>query len=453
MDSDSEGPTSVNGACSPLAQREFDNSLLRTGRALLAAARNNLVLGTNTSPEVIFCLPRIDPDAQNENGNDPRIALTIESLRDMGLSIKLRERDAIERLVGSTPALPSPPTLIPTHQINLDLSILIALVSDLTHAPLPESVDAAHERFIPSAAYVEWKRSRLRAKSGGTSDDMNLVKEDADDPLDSTQHSRALAGQLQQEMNKGILQEICERLLVPRGQFGAGGRIDNPVPPLPPLVEFWTTAEARDRCLRIVAKIGGPAEKQRARALFCTSPVPVDGVEPSSAEQEAQYWADSRYPPGFLPLLPIRVFPTQESAQSPNLSPRAGFFSALEATCRALLMAGGTPHPHALQSSEVEGSGEGDILEIQRASVVRTNMRLTTHTVQSMLCGAARGWTTLTANRASVKVMLREMKRRGYGVDDRARAQDRGADAVGHAALWIVDPRSLAEGMRSDLVK
>jgi len=101
-----------------------------------------------------------------------------------------------------------------------------------------------------------------------------------------------------------------------------------------------------NRCLRIVAKIGGPAEKQRARALFCTSPVPVDGVEPSSsAEQEAQYWADSRYPPSFLPLLPIRVFPTQESAQSPNLSPRAGFFSALEATCRALLMAGGHAPP------------------------------------------------------------------------------------------------------------
>jgi len=52
---------------------------------------------------------------------------------------------------------------------------------------------------------------------------------------------------------------------------------------------------------------------------------------------------------------------------------------------------GGTPHPHALQSSEVEGSGEGDILEIQRASVVRTNVRLTTHTVQSMLCGAGAG--------------------------------------------------------------
>ncbi|KAH9968137.1 hypothetical protein BC827DRAFT_1368250 [Russula dissimulans] len=458
-DSDDEGATSANAVCLPPAQREFDNSLLRTGRALLDAARANPVLGTNAPPEVIFCLPRIDPDAQNENGNDPRIALTVESLRDMGLTIKLGERSAIEQLVGTIPALPSPPTFIPTHQINLDLSILIALVSDLTHAPLPESVDAAHERFIPSAAYVEWKRSRLRAKSGGISDNMNAAKEDADDSLDSTQHSRALAGQLQQEMHKGILQEIYERLLASRRQFSAGDHTDDPVPPLPPLVEFWTTAEARDRCLRIVAKIGGPAERQRACALFPTSPVPVNGVEPSStsstaAEQEAQYWADSRYPPGFLPLLPIRVFPTPESAQSPDLSPRAGFFNALEATCRALLATGGTTHPRALASPEVEGEGEGDTSEVQRASVVRTNVRLTTHTVQSMLCGAARGWTTLTANRASVKAVLREMKMRGYGVDAGALAlaRDRGADAVGHAALWIVDPRSLAEGMRSDLV-
>ena len=104
------------------------------------------------------------------------------------------------------------------------------------------------------------------------------------------------------------------------------------------------------------------------------------------------------------------------------------------------------PHSRALES-EVAAEREGDI---QRASVVRTNARLTTHTVQSMLCGAARGWTTLTANRASVKVMLREVKMRGYGVDMRGR----GAGAVDHAvaALWVIDPRSLAEGMRPDVV-
>ena len=133
---------------------EFDNSLLRTARALLAAARDNPVLGTNTPPEIVFRLTRLDPDATDESGNDPRIALTIESLRNMGLSIQLGERGAIKQLVDSAPVLRSPPALVPTHHINLDLSILIALVSDLTHAPLPTSVEAAHERFVPSAAYV-----------------------------------------------------------------------------------------------------------------------------------------------------------------------------------------------------------------------------------------------------------------------------------------------------------
>lgn len=434
---------------------EFDNSLLRTARALLAAARDNPALGTNTPPEIVFRLTRLDPDATDESGNDPRIALTIESLRNMGLSIQLGERGAIKQLVDSAPVLSSPPALVPTHHINLDLSILIALVSDLTHAPLPTSVEAAHERFVPSAAYVEWKLSRLRAKSGGNNDDSNAVREDADDPLDSTQHSRALAEQLQQEMRKGILQEIHERLLSPGGKSNAEDPMQDSaltVEGAQPLVQFWTTPEARDRFLRIVAKIGGPVEKRRACALF--SSLSVDGDSGSGfsslAEQEAQYWANSRYPRGFLPLLPIRIFSTPEPAPPvPSSSPTCKeFLNALEATCRTLLAAGGMPHPRVLESEVAsERKGEG---EIQRASVVRTNVRLTTHTVQSMLCGAVRGWTTLTANRASVKVMLREVKTRGYGID----MGGRGADAVDHAAaaLWVIDPRSLAEGMRSDVV-
>lgn len=450
-DSDGEGGTPSDGACPSLAQTEFDNSLLRAGRALLAAARDNPVLGTNSPPEVVLRLTRIDPDATDESGNDPRIAHTIESLRYMGLSIKLGECAAIRQLVDLAPVLPSPPVLIPTLQINLDLSILIALVSDLTHAPLPESVDAAHERFIPSAAYVEWKRSRLRAKSGGRSDSTNTAREDTDDPLASTQHSRALAAQQQQEMHKGIFQEMHERL-VPivtcQRQASLDGPTHDPVPPphdAPPLVEFWTTSEAQDRCLRIVAKIGGPAEMRRARALFPTSSMDGD-VPPSLSEQEAQYWAESRHQRGFLPLLPIRIFSTADAPLPPSSQP-AGFFSALEATCRTLLAAGGVPHRRATES-EVAGAGEdgGEGGEIQRVSVVRTNARLTTHTVQSMLYGAAHGWTTLTANRTSVKAILREVKMRGYEVD----VHGGGDGAIKYAALWVIDPRSLAEGMRSE---
>ena len=427
------------------AQTEFDNSLLRTGRALLAAARDNPVLGTDTPPEIILRLTRIDPDATDEGGNDPRIALTIDLLREMGLSIKLGERGAIPQPTNSAPTLSSPPVLIPTHQINLDLSVLIALVSDLTHASLPASADAAYERFIPTTAYVEWKRSRFRAKSGGGGDGTNAGRENIDDVIDSSQHSRALAEQQQQEMQKGMLQEIHERLLACLAAANAGGSSHPAVTtphsqgaPLP--VEFWTTPEARDRCLRIVSKIGGPAEKRRAAALFSTSSVD----DTSATEQEAMYWADSRFPCGFLPFSPIRVFSAPEP-ESPPPPADEGFFHALEATCRALL----APHPHVSPVTiEVAGEElEPEEGETQRASVLRTNARLTTHTVQSMLCGAARGWTTLTANRTSVRAILREVKTRGYGVE----ARGRGAGATRHAALWIVDPRSLAEGMRSDV--
>ncbi|KAG8762788.1 hypothetical protein FRC12_008850 [Ceratobasidium sp. 428] len=95
----------------------------------------------------------------------------------------------------------------------------------------------------------------------------------------------------------------------------------------------------------------------------------------------------------------------------------------------------------------------------------RPNTRLTAHTVRSMLWGAAKRVTTLTANRASVRAVLREMKVLA-GVDmgsdpDQTNGVDagRGEDQTGYevgdegvAVLWIVEPRSLAEQMRSDVV-
>ena len=91
--------------------------------------------------------------------------------------------------------------------------------------------------------------------------------------------------------------------------------------------------------------------------------------------------------------------------------------------------------------------------------------------------GAYLGWTTLTANRTSVKAILREMKMarvsgRLVGVDlhlEQPRGGSRLLDGVGDgdsglgndgyegsagwAAFWVVDPRSLAEGMSSQSVQ
>jgi hypothetical protein len=88
--------------------------------------------------------------------------------------------------------------------------------------------------------------------------------------------------------------------------------------------------------------------------------------------------------------------------------------------------------------------------------------------------GAYLGWTTFTANRTSVKAILREMKTarvsgRLVGVDlhleqasgggrlldgdgDSGDDNDEG-ESAGWAAFWVVDPRSLAEGMSSQSVQ
>ena len=88
--------------------------------------------------------------------------------------------------------------------------------------------------------------------------------------------------------------------------------------------------------------------------------------------------------------------------------------------------------------------------------------------------GAYLGWTTLTANRTSVKAILREMKTarvsgRLAGVDhleqprgsgggrlldgDGDSGNDNDGGSAGWAAFWVVDPRSLAEGMSSQSVQ
>jgi hypothetical protein len=67
-----------------------------------------------------------------------------------------------------------------------------------------------------------------------------------------------------------------------------------------------------------------------------------------------------------------------------------------------------------------------------------------------MLWGAELGWTTLTANKTSVKAILREMKAaRGRWDDVLSRSPDIEVCGRGRgetAAIWVIDPRSLAEG-------
>ncbi|KAI8989153.1 hypothetical protein BD414DRAFT_415367 [Trametes punicea] len=446
----SDDELSDEEARSGLAQTEFDNSILRMGRSLIDAARRNPLPGDAGVPSVTLRLTRLDPSPFNPKDYDPRVAQTIKHLHDMGINVELGERE-FSHVFRASSSSPSPSRrLEPTLRINLDLSLLIALVSDITHALLPASPEEAEARYVPASQYREWKRKRLEA--------CNRSNEEIDESClwenGIGKHSRALANQALQETARELLQELRDRLAAVSSSSLEG-------------VEFWTTPEARDRCLRIVlSKIGGPNEKRRASALFPSS-------DTSVSEAEAAYWENSRYPRAFLPLVPIRVF--DSSVPPEDLNPPSSdvqrsfssFFSLLARHCRDILAQEtivpprrpSSPSQPALKTDAATAVPDHDGVggrvinteedEIERAAVTKANPRLTAHTVQSLLWGAAHGWTTLTANKSSVKAILRGIRAAegGYGWDENP---ELGQIDRTVAAIWVVDPRSLAEGMRSD---
>ncbi|KAF7440040.1 hypothetical protein PC9H_000381 [Pleurotus ostreatus] len=468
----SEDESDDDAAKPSLAQNELDNSVLRMGRSLLDAAKANPLGGSNTLPRITMRLTRLalSPTADT----DPRIAQTVRLLEAMDIEVEFGEQTDVKL---PRPRPEDPISFKPTPFINLDLSILIALVSDLTHSHLPSNVDEADERFIPTQSYREWKQERKKF--------LQTKGQNGDDPTGSSsgesKHSRALANQLVQEMYKGLFQEMHEQLLNPPRPRGD--------------LQFWTTPEARDRCIRIISKIGGVNEKRRAHALFPSSNFTSTDVS-SLDTAEKLFWQDSRYPPSFIPVIPIHIFPAAVPSKSDANTfvstsiPRElpPFFKILSQTCRHILSHETMPHPRAVP--EYLG-----MEEIQRAAVTKANPKLTAHTVESLLWGAELGWTTLTANKSSVKAIIREMKTaiaadvlrpEDYNAvevkedkvaldgpagseSDKAAiwvsssediAGDRNARGTGKevqevqgnglAALWVVDPRSLAEGMRSD---
>lgn len=423
-DDDDNGHSSLKKG--HLIPQEFDNSVLRMGRELLEAARANSSHGSNEIPSVTMRSTRLDTSLSDTNceTSDPRIAYTIDCLQRMGIDVQLGERQGIVKEIDDTSAQSI--VFEPTAHINLDLSALIALISDTTHSHLPRDPEDANTRFIPPQRYVEWKKQRVQMLSN--SPDATSTWED------SGIHSRVLADQAQQEMKKGLLQDIHDRL--------------RSISPTLQNIQFWTTQEARQRCLQIVFKIAGTRERQRAEALLSYS-------QTTTVPTHNQFWVHSRYPSGFIPLMPIKLYPSSEpdatSLESFQQNPSSPFMTSLASTCRNILSQEDISRLRESQSAPSYSAApylSDEEEDIPPAAVTLANPKLTVHTVQSMLWGATLGWTTLTTNRSSVKVLLKEMKRfTGGGT---LTCEPPNGYEASKAAIWIMKPRSLAEGSRSD---
>lgn len=363
----------------------LDNSVYETGKLLCLAAQQSS-METGYTPMVHLRLSRLD-----NHSSDKRIVHTIEKLRGLGIIVELGSKE-----VSVPTSLYQPVPFIMPQNINLDLSLLIALVTDITHAPLPGSREEAEERFKPQTDR-SWKRQ---------------LDKNSDVTEDAMEHCRALVEQASHEMDHGLVQTIHDRFLNH---------------PHRDKIQFWTTQEAKERCLAIVSKIGGPGERSRAQALF-------------SSDNPQMFWEGSRIPVEQRPnLLPIQVLPDLLPPPDVSTAPACTFHQQLALTCSEILT---RPTRQDARADDTEG---------KLPAPTRFAARLSSHTVKSLLWGAERGMVTLTSNKTSVRLILREM--RGFALPSVEENRLRGLESEEGMpmALWIMEPRSLSQGMRSDM--
>jgi hypothetical protein len=446
----------------------------------------------------------IESSSTKLSKDDRFIVAQLHRLADLGIRVKLGP--APHNTQQPIPSTQAPGRILsPTRDINLDLSLLVALCSDITHAPLPASEGDALRRF-PTLS----RRQRHATKGGqhkyGADKPQNLEK--GEDGMDTapdvdpgvnvglsdshlSEHARSLAAQAMQESRSSLIDEIHRRCYSapfsssPIAHFySSTGISEYSSPDHMVQFRFWTTREAKDRFLAIVDKIGGPIEKLRAQALF-------------QEELEVNFWKSSRYPVKYIPdLIPIRLhedyttsrnsqFPADETTNLERSDPQLGnhFRIRLRETCLDLLSSGisptAAPAPVTRETNTTipfdthkRASSPWSTPALIPASALKigpsARSGITPHTLRSLLFGVSDTsmmMTTLTANRSSIDTVLRRMKilfhaplptspvepqRISLHMKPRCHISALDITAVQQAVVWIVEPRSLAEGMRSD---
>ena len=426
INSDSSFSDDSEASSSSLANFEgFNPSYLRTtlhktAHQLLQAAALH-----TPPPKVQIQCPRLRPD-EDEDG---RVGRTISELRSLGVEVLLESSPPF----GGPSFFDPPPqtSLRTTRNLNLDLSVLIALSSSIVHDPFPAT-------GIAEGVYKPLIR---RYNKDGTP-----RAEEAIAKMGGTDNWRALTLQLESEIEAPLVDSITRTLEEEEE------------------VMFWTTREAKERLKMIVNKLGGERERRRSEGMFWE-----ERSEEENEERARSFWESSRHNEQVgrihLALSSIRlsspsgsVSPSSPSTPSnANATASTSSSSAYQSLNSALanleLSAPSTLHTpvhlvepfsylHPCLLAYLEPPSPG-------ASPIKAPASLTPHTLRTLLFGIERGMTTLSANRASLKSIWKAIEGKdpslgvwggGEGGDGKTR----------EAVAWVVEPRSLGESMVMD---
>ncbi|KAE8234905.1 hypothetical protein CF326_g67 [Tilletia indica] len=448
------------------------SSLVRTALELRRAADHASSLQQTSSLgsapiEVDLILTRLDwPDSVPEIGSDGR-----SSMRDFdeGERFRLRLHRILEEL-GGIPNLrlftsgtspfnkPTSTPLKPTFQpkddledaqkerhLNLDLSALVALCSDIVHGePISENSTLEDSRhcFHKTAPYKLVKPAESSVKPN----------------VQSGAHGRALAEQLWRECCQGIEDggNFLHSLV-----HAAPGSSETP------RVVLWTTREAVDKFNEIVELVAGEQEKIRAIAL-------LQDVGSGTLSHDDFFWRNSRWASDVNLRkhlqLPVRIFEEHQPREGTWTDPLAQeFVSDLESIItRSLAAQDERADAVNAASSKVGAHENGDTIS---SSASISGPGPTAHTSRSLLAGCRHGMTTLTTNFTSVKWLVRqwpgavESKHTSSIYNSSAwptlpnslglvgkyclhREELLRTPSTQSAVIWILHPRSFAEQMR-----
>ncbi len=390
----------------------------------------------------------------------------------------------------------------PTRLVNLDLSALVALVSDISHmrldasllgppaeADLPEKAGHQQEGEHVERRYLEtfkalppWKQEQLRcadlaaaAAAATTAEQASADPEDKDGTTNSSaapsrSASPAPAPATAPTGRPGRQARKPKNTALGKAQSGGTqGR----ALALQLQREARAVAAAADRNARGVARwgwaflpaiartvLGDDLSKGREQVRFCTtSHAKVKAMEilrmvageteqrrlealfGETDEQRERFWRGSRYE-GEHELRASFALPVQV-IDSPPAKQATKMADTAFARFAAHVLAS------ALSSGMPAGTDNSPAAVLARPLPEQLHgsaNKQTAHTLHSMLVGLVSGVTTLSTNIASTRWLLREMNRVSGGIGADFLVQP--TDELSHALLWVTYPRSLAENMR-----
>lgn len=365
------------------------------------------------------------------------------------------------------PSIPVPPkeanlqSTAFTVDINLDVSALVALVSDISHMPLPE--EATSEDDLQALFHAGGLKSLFGDKSApsvlvdeageGVDEDEGEEEEEDEEPSSEIRsdspagnsrrhrhrrgrgngnksgsskarylHGRALALQLGLEKQG---HSFLSYLITESRRLGQSLRLH-------------TTKEAKAKFDEIMRMVAGQTEQRRGRALFNES-VAGDGSIVEEAFWQGSRWAGKQEVREAF-MLPIQLFPAEAGRDEQTLS-TGDTDQTFPQRMRQILL-------DALHDLENEAH---NATPQAKTAVLTSNSRQTTHTLRTLLIGLDRKMTTLTTNMLSVKWLVKEAGRRlstSRGDDTLTQHSTSKEEERVIAAIWVTNPRSLAERMR-----